>query len=271
MVKRIAAFITLFLFLAFPCATWAVQELDSDANSLIDDGSGGTTSLYNAYTEMNARGTIGTGAANVARGNHTHSYLGGTLSATSGAVVCTTGTGQATGAACGNTGTAGVVKWDANGIPSTAGAGTDYVATETDPVVLAINGIVKSNTSTIAAATRADYAAAQIIGTNTTAESTNPYSLDAANAYGVIINYGATGTINLPAGAAGMNLIIRNSGAFTITINPQDDAIIVRDGTAQSAGVSISLSSGAGNYVALYHDGTAWLTLGFKGTLAQGS
>jgi 6-phosphogluconate dehydrogenase (decarboxylating) len=68
-----------------------------------------------------------------------------------------------------------------------------------------------------------------------------------------------------------MNLVVYNTGAFTITFDPNGSEVIVRDGTAQTGGVSMTLSSGAGNYVALVHNGTQWVTLGYKGTLAVGS
>lgn len=85
--------------------------------------------------------------------------------------------------------------------------------------------------------------------------------------------YGATGTINLPAAASysGRSILVYNTGAFTITIDSNGSEVIVRDGTVQTGGVSITLASGAGNYVALVSDGTRWITLGAKGTLAQGS
>lgn len=102
--------------------------------------------------------------------------------------------------------------------------------------------------------------------------TTNPYSLTAANSYGTIIYYGATGEIDLPAAVAGMVIIVYNTGAYTITFDPNGTDVIVRDGTAQSAGVSITLSSGAGNYVTLVADAVNhWVTMGYKGTLAQGS
>ena len=84
---------------------------------------------------------------------------------------------------------------------------------------------------------------------------------------------GATGTINLPAasGYLGRGILIYNTGAFTITVDSNASEVIVRDGTAQTGGVSMTLSTGAGNYVALISDGARWITLGFKGTLAVGS
>lgn len=85
--------------------------------------------------------------------------------------------------------------------------------------------------------------------------------------------YGATGTINLPAAStyAGRGILIYNTGAFTITIDPNGSEVVVRDGTVQTGGVSFTLSSGAGNYVAVFCDGARWITLGFKGTLSVGS
>jgi hypothetical protein len=85
--------------------------------------------------------------------------------------------------------------------------------------------------------------------------------------------YGATGTINLPAAAsyAERGVMIYNTGAFTITIDPNGSEVVVRDGTVQTGGVSFTLSSGAGNFVSIISDGTRWITLGFKGTLNVGS
>lgn len=110
-----------------------------------------------------------------------------------------------------------------------------------------------------------------VSGTFTVPITTNPLTLAGYEAYNRILHYGATGQINLPVGAAGMNLIIYNTGAFTITIEPNGSEVIVRDGTAQTGGVNMTLSGGAGNFVALAFNGTQWVTLGFKGTLAQGS
>ena len=88
-----------------------------------------------------------------------------------------------------------------------------------------------------------------------------------------VVYAGNTSTINLPAasGYDGRGIIIYNTGAFTITIDPNGSEVVVRDGTAQTGGVNFTLSSGAGNYVALISDGTRWITLGYKGTLAVGS
>ncbi len=60
----------------------------------------------------------------------------------------------------------GILKGNGTGLVA-ATAGTDYVATETDPAVRAINGLVKSNGTTISAATAGtDYQAPLVSGTN---------------------------------------------------------------------------------------------------------
>jgi hypothetical protein len=88
-----------------------------------------------------------------------------------------------------------------------------------------------------------------------------------------LIWYGATGEVDLPAAAGytGRGLILYNTGAFTVTFDPNASEVIVRDGTVQTGGVSFTLSTGAGNYVAIVSDGARWVTLGFKGTLTAGT
>jgi hypothetical protein len=109
-------------------------------------------------------------------------------------------------------------------------------------------------------------------GSHTTPTTTNPLA-PTTDAQAEIVFYGATGEIDLPAAASytGRGFLIYNTGAFTITIDPNASEVIVRDGNVQTGGVSFILSSGAGNYVALVSDGVRWITLGYKGTLAVGS
>jgi hypothetical protein len=108
------------------------------------------------------------------------------------------------------------------------------------------------------------------IGTFAAPITDTPYSL--TNGYNVVLWYGATGEIDLPASVAGMNVIVYNTGSFTITIDPDGSDVIVRDGTAQSGGVSFTLSSGAGNYVTLVSDAANhWVTVGYKGSLGEGT
>ena len=85
--------------------------------------------------------------------------------------------------------------------------------------------------------------------------------------------YNAAGEIDLPAAAGytGRGILIYSTGANIITVDPNSTEIIVRDGTAQTGGVTMTLSAAAGNYVALVSDGARWVTVGFKGTLAAGS
>lgn len=109
-------------------------------------------------------------------------------------------------------------------------------------------------------------------GVHATPSTTNPLAPTWTSIMHVVW-YGATGEIDLPAasGYAGRGILIYNTGAFTITIDPNGSEVIVRAGTVQTGGVSITLSSGAGNYVALISDGARWSTLGSVGTVSAGS
>lgn len=110
------------------------------------------------------------------------------------------------------------------------------------------------------------------LGTFAAPITTNPYALAALNTYGSILYYGATGEIDLPAAVAGMSVCIYNTGAFTITIDPNSTDVIVRDGTAQAGGVSMTLDTGAGHFVWLHCDAANhWVTLGYSGTLGAGT
>lgn len=78
---------------------------------------------------------------------------------------------------------------------------------------------------------------------------------------------------DLPAVASntGKAVIFYVVGTNLITLDPNASEIIVRNGTAQTGGVTMTLAGVAGNYVCLVCDGTRWVTLGFSGTLAAGS
>ena len=84
---------------------------------------------------------------------------------------------------------------------------------------------------------------------------------------------GITGTIVLPPASSHMGkaVLIYNTGSFVITVDPNASEVIVRDGAVQTGGVTMTLSAGAGNYVSLWCDGSRWVTLGYKGTLAVGT
>lgn len=82
-----------------------------------------------------------------------------------------------------------------------------------------------------------------------------------------------TTTYVLPAVASssGKAVVFYVVDSNAITIDPNASEIIVRDGTAQTGGVTMTLTGTAGNYVSMVCDGTRWVTLGYKGTLAAGS
>ncbi len=107
----------------------------------------------------------------------------------------------------------------------------------------------------------------QVLG-NWTNPLTGTQTLTATQAMNMIVFYGATGTINLPNALTGMNILIYNTGAFTITVDPQSTDKITIDGTENAAGHYVQIPSGAGNFVTLLADSVGhWTTLGYKGTL----
>jgi len=107
----------------------------------------------------------------------------------------------------------------------------------------------------------------QVLG-NWTNPLTGTQTLTATQAMNMIVFYGATGTINLPKALTGMNILIYNTGAFTITVDPNGTDKITIDGTENAAGEYVQIPSGAGNFVTLLADSVGhWVTLGAKGTL----
>ena len=86
----------------------------------------------------------------------------------------------------------GIVKSDGSTI-SAATPGTDYVATETDPVVAAISGIIKSDGATIAAAVAgSDYQTPLVAGTDYLAPTGDGSGLTGVIATSVTGAYGDT-------------------------------------------------------------------------------
>ena len=93
------------------------------------------------------------------------------------------------------------------------------------------------------------------------------HAVTGAEAYGYMGWATGTGTWTLPAAVAGMNLCIYSTIAAAIVINPDDSDVIYLNGTALSAGDSITSASGAGDFICLIaRDGTNWHTLGRSGT-----
>ena len=129
--------------------------------------------------------------------------------------------------------------------------------------------------NTTVATTAFAHAAFDVVerGSHSSPLTTNPLAVTDSSPM-CIVWYGATGTINLRSASgliAGKGYLIYNTGSFTITINPDGSDVIVRDGVVQTGGVSMTLSSGAGNYVYIISDGVRWITLWYKGTLAEGT
>jgi hypothetical protein len=107
-------------------------------------------------------------------------------------------------------------------------------------------------------------------GTHATPSTTTPLSPTWSGPAHVVWSNATSGTINLPAASGYVNrgILIYNIAATVVRIDPNASEGIVRDGTAQTGGKYLELTSGTGNYVSLICDGERWITLGFKGSLS---
>lgn len=77
--------------------------------------------------------------------------------------------------------------------------------------------------------------------------------------YGSVHYVNATATITLPAVVDGTSFTIVAIGAVTITVDPNASDLIVRDGTAQTDGVTIVSPGAAGDIATFtYYDATGW-------------
>ena len=265
------------------------------ASTITISGNYGTTFTVTNTTALTlpTSGTVATITAPIALASQA---AGDTFYATSGTAIARLAKGTAYQFLQMNSG-ATAPEWTstlgATGTRLTAGFFTDF--TVTNAIAGSVTGSAATLTGTLAniasstsanlATTLSDESGTGYVaftdGADTTIKmqgtfaapiTTNPLTLTAAQCKNNVLYYGATGTVNLPAATAGMNLVIYNTGAFTVTIDPNGTDVVVRDGTAQSGGVSFTLSSGAGNYVTLVADAANhWTTVGYKGTLAQGS
>jgi hypothetical protein len=91
--------------------------------------------------------------------------------------------------------------------------------------------------------------------------------MTSAGMYGTAFFATGAGTWNLPGAAAGMSFCVYSTTAAAIVINPDNSDVIVLNGTALSAGDSITSASGAGDFVCLVAlDATNWYTMGRSGT-----
>ena len=91
-------------------------------------------------------------------------------------------------------------------------------------------------------------------------------TLSAAQQYGYAHWATGAGTTNLVTAVAGMSLVVYSTTAAAVVINPANDDVIILDGTALSAGDSITSASGAGDFIALVsHENGKWVTMGRSG------
>lgn len=170
----------------------------------------------------------------------------------------------------------GVINWD-NGDATLTQAGN--VVTLAGAVLAADIGT--STATTASAATNSTVVAttayadrvgiAGLVGTYASPDTTGGAVTLTQAVTEVWTNTTTTYTIPAVASSSGKAIIFYVVGTNAITIDPNASEIIVRDGTAQTGGVTMTLTGTAGNYVAMVCDGTRWVTLGFKGTLAAGS
>lgn len=114
-------------------------------------------------------------------------------------------------------------------------------------------------------------AAAAQLGTHASPDTTGGAITWAAEVYQVWTNTTTEYDLPAAAGYAGKAVIFYVTGTNAITIDPNGSEVIVRAGTVQTGGVTMTLTGVAGNYVALFCDGVRWVTLGYSGTLAAGS
>jgi hypothetical protein len=109
------------------------------------------------------------------------------------------------------------------------------------------------------------------LGSHTTPDTTGGAISWTAPVYEVFTNTTTPYVLPAAAGYDGKAVIFYVTGTNAIAIDPNGSEVIVRSGTVQTGGVTITLAGVAGNYVALICDGVRWVTLGYIGTLALGS
>jgi hypothetical protein len=91
--------------------------------------------------------------------------------------------------------------------------------------------------------------------------------MTSAGMYGRMYLATGAGTWALPGAATGMNFCIYSTTAAAIVINPDNGDTITLNGTALSAGDSITSASGAGDFICLLAvSADSWITLGRSGT-----
>jgi hypothetical protein len=105
------------------------------------------------------------------------------------------------------------------------------------------------------------------IKVNTDNNGMSQGEMTTAGVYGAFYVASGAGTWNLPAVASGMNICIYSTTAAAVVVNPDNGDTITLNGTALSAGDSITSASGAGDFICLIGvSDSSWLTLGRSGT-----
>ncbi len=262
MIKRLLIGFASVLMVA--SLVWAAdQQLKDPATSLLDN------TLYDAYDNLVAGSKIGTSSSQVSAGNHSHTNM---LTGSSTNHYWAEFSAANTIAGKAITASKPVCS-DANGDPAVC-AGTEGVWQAaltypvTGPASPTAGAITKWDATgqVLADATRATWAAAQIIGTSASPTSiASGYTIDAANAYGLWLHTTGTGAVNLPALAAGMNLCVSIAvNTATATITPNGTEKIRSAGADKS---TLTLTGTSDGYVCLVADGSKWRRAGYEGTL----
>jgi len=137
--------------------------------------------------------------------------------------------------------------------------------TENTAVVSSSTGVTKLDFSALNLATTGIITGA--MNTNSDANGMSAAEMTTAGMYGTMFWATGAGTWALPGAATGMNFCVYSTTAAAIVINPDDGDTIVLNGTALSAGDSITSASGAGDFICLLaKDANTWYTLGRSGT-----
>jgi hypothetical protein len=136
-------------------------------------------------------------------------------------------------------------------------ANTWTVSSSTGVTDISFSAINMATTGTIQGATKI----------NADSNGMSQGEMTTAGMYGTFYTATGAGTWNLPAAAAGMCFCIYSTTAAAIVINPDNSDVITLNGTALSAGDSITSASGAGDFICLLAvSDSSWLTLGRSGT-----
>jgi len=240
-------------------------------------GAGGSGTVSSGTTNVLAKYTA---ATTVGDSLFTDTGTTATYTGTGGFVAPVfTGSGTTPGALQLTAGTGSIPALAANsaGFAAPATGGTSYLikfpATITAGVpVLAAPGTVDGvNESAMTVVAGNTLGTAALVGTYASPDTTGGAVTITAAITQIWTN--TTTTYTLPAISTwiGKGLIFYVVGTNLITIDPNASEIIVRNGTAQTGGVTLTLAGVAGNYVCLLNEGSRIVTLGFSGTLAAGS